>query len=177
MSHSIRRIFALLLTLAVSAAPCLLASPVETSHIHGRVFAPDFRTPVPNLAVEAYTKVSAEPVAKAVSDEKGRFELPGLRHGEYMLVLRDASGTALAAAPVATEAGRPAELTLALPAVRPGEQPVAPAATGGGSWLSTPIGATVALVLTATLVAVAADELTDDDPEREDLDPPSPDAP
>jgi hypothetical protein len=56
-------------------------------------------------------------------------------------------------------------VTLALPDLRPGESATAPAAAekaGIFAWLSTPLGATVAIVAAAAVLAAGAHQLTKD---------------
>ena len=160
----------MLLTIVIGISPlAVFAAPTAASSIRGVVYQPDFRTPVADLAIQVFAEGTAEPLVKTSTDAKGRFRLADLPEGNYMLLLRDETGEPVAKAPITARAGQSSDVTLALPGA--GENATAPASAG--TFLSGPLGATLALVGTAVIVAVVGDELTDDNPEREDLEPPS----
>lgn len=184
MSEHRRNTLALVTALALATAPTLVnAAPVAaTSRLGGRIFAADRRTPAAGLTVQAVPEGAKEPRSETTTDRTGRFQLHGVPAGEYLLVMLDASGTPIAAAPV-TAAGPGTDVVLALPA----PNSLAPAVEeeeedegtseeqgedGGRSgfavWVSTPTGATITLVSAATLLAIGAKQLTDDDDDRKD---------
>lgn len=176
MTTKSRRTLAVLLTLALSMGSLVVfAAPTESSTIRGRVFTPDFEAPVADVSVQLFQKGAEQPLAQAATDTKGRFRLADLPAGAYLLIMFDASGAPLASAAVTAQAGQSSEIALALPGA--GETSLAPAKAAFLGWLSGPVGATVALVGVATVVAFVADDVTADNPEREDLPPISPDAP
>lgn len=168
MSTWIRPRLSLLLAAALMFAPlAAVASPADAERtLDGRVFEADLETPMAGVSVQVTDQAKRELLAKAVTDDEGRFHLEGLEARAYTLVLLDADSQPLAAAEV--DVARHSEVALAVPEARPGEGQAAPGqsgATGGGiaAWLASPVGATVALVAGATVVAVAAESATDDD--------------
>ena len=175
MTRWIRPQLSVLLVAALVVAPLTAtAAPRETGEtLAGRVFASDLETPLAGVSVQLAPEGEKRLVAETMTDDAGRFTLDGLEKRLYTVVLLDQQARPLAAARV--DLAEHQEIALALPEARPGEGAAAPAQSGGGggilAWLSTPVGATVALVAGATVVAVAADSLTDDNPEREDLPP------
>jgi hypothetical protein len=174
MTRWIRPQLSVLLVAALVVAPlAATAAPREAGEtLAGRVFASDLETPLAGVSVQLAPKGEERLVAQTVTDDAGRFALDGLDKRLYTIVLLDDRSQPLAAAHV--DLAQHQEIALALPEARPGEGAAAPAQAGGGgilAWLSTPVGATVALVAGATVVAVTADSLTDDNPEREDLPP------
>jgi broad specificity phosphatase PhoE len=174
MTRWTRRQLSALLVVALVVAPATVtAAPKEAGEtLAGRVFASDLETPLAGVSVQLAPKGEQQLAAETVTDEAGRFAVEGLERGLYTVVLLDEQATPLAAAHV--DLAQHQEIALALPEARPGEGAAAPAQQSQGgikAWLSTPVGATVALVAGATVVALAADSLTDDNPEREDLPP------
>ena len=176
-----RSSLALVLASALALAPSLaLAAPAQSSAVSGRIFAADLKTPAAGLSVQAVPDGAKEPLARATTDARGRFQLQGIPAGRYLLVLYDAQGAALAAAPIVAEKAA-MSVTLALPkpgSLAPGQTGEAPkeesegeAATKSGfaAWISSPSGATIALLAGATLVAIGADQLTDDDTDTEEI--------
>ncbi|MDQ7006457.1 MAG: carboxypeptidase-like regulatory domain-containing protein [Acidobacteriota bacterium] len=176
MNIPIRRSLTVLLAGLVALGPLFtLAEPSDATHpLAGRVFASDLRTPMPDVLVQAIPEGAKEAVARATTDRRGRFRFRALPDGDYTLVLFDDHGSPLAAAPISASTAAAGEVALALPALRPGESGTAPAAAGATAvWLATPLGATVTLLASAIIIAVAADDVTGDNPTRRDLPPPS----
>ena len=185
MSVPRQRVLAALLSLvlALGSTP-VFATPALTSTVDGRIFDSDLATPMPRLQVSAYAEGSAEPSATASTDGRGRFRLDGLSGGAYLLLLAEESGKPLAAAEIAMEAGRNQVVTLALPERVPASGALAPGAADDeqeegegegegseakgesrfGKWLKTPLGATIAILLSAVALSYAADEFTDENP-------------
>jgi len=134
--------------------------------------------------VQAVPDGAKEPLARAMTDARGRFQLQGIPAGRYLLVLYDAQGAALAAAPIVAEKAA-MSVTLALPkpgSLAPGQTEEAPEddsdgeKSGFSTWISSPAGATIALLAGATLIAIGADQLTDDDTDTDEI-PASPASP
>lgn len=186
-----RSMLALALACALAVAPSLaLAAPALSSAVSGRIVAADLRTPAAGLSVRAVPDGAKDPLAQATTDARGRFQLQGIPAGRYLLVLHDAQGAPLAAAPIVAEQAA-MTVTLALPApgtLAPGQtegekkddekKDEAEAATKSGfaTWVSSPAGATIVLLASAVVVAVGADQLTDDDTDTNEI-PASPAAP
>jgi hypothetical protein len=182
-----RTLLALALAFAIAVAPSVaLAAPASASAVSGRIFAADLRTPAAGLSVQALPDGAREPVARATTDIQGRFALQGLPAGRYLLVLYDAQGTPLAAAPlVADKAAMTVALALPAPdALAPAqtaegetkkddekkdEEAAATTKSGFSAWVSSPTGATVVLLASAVVVAVAADQLTNDDTDTNEI--------
>jgi hypothetical protein len=164
-----------MLAAALVVAPLTVVAAPQAAErsLDGRVFAADLKTPLAGVSVQVTDQQERQLLAQTVTDDEGRFRVDGLDARTYTIVLVDEQSTPLAAAEV--DVARHEQVSLAVPEVRPGEAGTAPAqASGGGgllAWLSTPVGATVAMVAGAAVVAVSADSLTDDNPEREDLPP------
>lgn len=179
MTISLRRTMVVVLAglVALGQLSVFAAPSTDITAVKGRVFAPDLRTPVPGLQVQAIPRGAKEAVARVMTDQRGRFTLSDLPVGEYTLVLFDEQGSPLAAAPISAQAGHGNDIALALPAVTPGESAAAPAAGRAAAWLSTPAGATVGLLTAAIVIAVAADDVSGSNPSRKDLPPPSQDEP
>ncbi len=169
------------LAFALALAPSFaLAAPALSSAVSGRIFAADLKTPAAGLSVQAVPDGAKEPVARATTDLRGRFQLQEIPAGRYLLVLYDPQGAPLAAAPLVAEKAA-MSITLALPkpgSLAPGETQEAPpgesnveAATKSGfsTWVSSPVGATVVLLASATIVAVGADQLTNDDTDTKEM--------
>ncbi len=175
MNIPIRRSLTVLLAGLLALGPFFaLAEPAPAHPLEGRVFAADLHTPLPDILVQAVPEGAKQAVARATTDRRGRFSFQTLPEGDYTLVIFDQQGAPLAAAPISTSAAASGEVALALPPLRPGEDATAPAAAGATAvWISTPLGATVTLLATAVVVAVAADDVTGDNPTRRDLPPPS----
>ncbi|GAB4371070.1 MAG: hypothetical protein Kow0062_06320 [Acidobacteriota bacterium] len=152
-------------------APTLAAPTPAPAVLEGRVLSPDLSEPMPDLAVSAIPEGAKEPVARAATDEKGRFAFEGLAAGRYILLLESAPGTPVAAAPVEALAGKRQRITLALPAVAPAQ---AGGKGGFGAWVSTPVGATITAVVSAIIVGVLVDSALGDDEEQQDLSPVAP---
>jgi hypothetical protein len=188
-----RSLLALALAFALALAPSLaLAAPALSSAVSGRIFASDLKTPAAGLSVQAVPDGAKEPLARATTDARGRFRLLGIPAGRYLLVLYDAQGAALAAAPIVAEKAA-LSVTLALPppgSLAPGQtegekkdekkddaEATVETKSGFSAWVSTPTGATIVLLASATLVAIGADQLTNDDTETEELSSPSPTLP
>ncbi len=179
-----RSMLALALACALAVAPSLaLAAPALSSAVSGRIVAADLRTPAVGLSVRAVPDGAKEPLAQATTDARGRFQLQGIPAGRYLLVLYDAQGAPLAAAPIVAEKAT-MTVTLALPApgtLAPGQtegeqkddekKDEAAVATKSGfsAWVSSPTGATIVLLASAVLVAVGADQLTDDDTDTDEI--------
>lgn len=176
-----RNLLALALAFALALAPSFaLAAPALSSAVSGRIFAADLKTPAAGLSVQAVPDGAQEPVARATTDARGRFQLQGIPAGSYLLVLFDAQGTPLAAAPIVAEKAA-MSITLALPKpdpLAPGQTdeakkdpPAAEPATKSGfaAWVSSPVGATVVLLGSAIVVAVGADQLTNDDTDTTEI--------
>ncbi len=160
--------FAASVAIVLGQVPLVVAAPTSLSKVTGRVFATDLVTPAASLTVQAIPDGAKEPAGTTQTDAKGRFRLSDLPAGRYLLLLSDASGSPVAATPVVTRAGERQDLTLALPDRKPGETATAPgAALKGGlwAWLSSPVGATVALVGGAVVLAAGAKSATDSDDE------------
>lgn len=180
-----RSSLALVLASALALAPSLaLAAPVQSSAVSGRIFAADLRTPVAGLSVQAVPNGAKEPLARATTDARGRFQLQGIPAGRYLLVLYDAQGAALAAAPIVAEKAA-MSVTLALPeagSLAPGQTGAAPGdetpaeKDGFSAWISSPTGATIALLAGAILIAIGTDQLTNDDTDTKEI-PASPASP
>jgi hypothetical protein len=168
-----------MLAAALVVAPLTVVAAPQTADrsLDGRVFSADLRTPLAGVFVQVTDQDERELLVETVTDDAGRFRVDGLDARTYTIVLLDEQSTPLAAAEV--DVARHEQVSLAVPEARPGEAGTAPAQAGGGgggggrilAWLSTPVGATVAMVAGAAVVAVTADSLTDDNPEREDLPP------
>lgn len=150
---------ALAVSLILGQAP-LLAAPA--ARIEGRVFGADLKTPVANYGVQAYERGSKTPAATTTTGKDGRFRLDSVPAGNYVLVLADGQGHAIAAAEVAAKDGVRSSVTLALPDKKPGEGRLAPAQSGGG-FFGTTGGAILTIVGSAVVLALAADSLVDDD--------------
>ena len=171
-----RNLLAVTLAFALALAPSfVLAAPALSSAVSGRVFAADLKTPAAGLSVQAVPDGAKEPVARATTDLRGRFQLQEIPAGHYLLVLYDAQGAPLAAAPLVAEKAAML-ITLALPepgSLAPGqtdEPPTEPTPRSGFStWVSSPVGATVVLLASATVVAVGADQLTNDDTDTTEI--------
>lgn len=172
------------LAFALALAPSLaLSAPAPSSAVSGRVFTADLKTPAVGLSVQAVPDGAKDPLVRATTDARGRFQLQGIPAGRYLLVLSDAQGTPLAAAPLTAD--KPAmSVTLALPkagSLAPGQSETPAEETevesGFGTWISSPTGATVTLLAATILVAVGVDQLTDDDTDTEEISPPSPTLP
>jgi hypothetical protein len=175
-----RNLLATALAFALALAPSFaLAAPELSSAVSGRVFAADLKTPAAGLSVQAVPDGAKEPLARATTDLRGRFQLQEIPAGRYLLVLFDAQGVPLAAAPIVAEKAA-TTITLALPepdSLAPGQAEEAPkdetnveagAKSGFSTWVSSPVGATVVLLASATIVAVGADQLTNDDTDTEE---------
>jgi len=165
----------LCLALAAGTLPPVLAAPAASrdAHLAGAVFGADLRTPAKGLEVRALPSGEKTPVATAVTDRRGRFDLGDLPAGEYLLVLvRPEEEIPVAAARVTARTGDATPVVLALPgADAPAEAPAA--SSGFAAWIATPIGATVTLVAAAVVIAVGADSLSDNTETREDEPPAS----
>ncbi len=155
--------------LAVLAAP----APARDAHLAGSVFGADLRSPAAGLEVRALPAGGKTPVATAVTDRRGRFDLGDLPAGEYLLVLvRPEEKAPVAAARVTAHRGDATPVVLALPGAKAPEG--APAASSGiAAWIATPLGATVTLVAAAVVIAVAADSVSDNSETRTDEPPAS----
>jgi hypothetical protein len=176
-----RNLLAVALAFALALAPSLaLAAPEHSSAVSGRVFAADLKTPAAGLSVQAVPDGAKEPLARATTDPRGRFQLQEIPAGHYLLVLYDAQGAPLAAAPIVAEKAA-MSITLALPepgSLAPGQteepkkdEPATEAApkSGFSTWVSSPVGATVVLLASATIIAVGADQLTNDDTDTTEI--------
>jgi hypothetical protein len=167
-----------------------LAAPDLTTTVRGRVFDSDLTTPLRGMTVQAFPEGSAEADARVVTDDSGRFVLNGLGDGAYLLLLSDETGTPVAAAEIATRAGLEQVVALALPddvdpkgaegssKDVPGEDKGKDAAkdkakgSEGGrfqKWLSTPLGATIGIVVSAVALSTFADSITDDNPRVDEI--------
>lgn len=172
MKYRIRPRISLLLAIALAFAPiaAVAAPQPDSASLSGRVFAADFKTPLAGIDVQLVPQGEKRLAAETFTDESGRFAVDGLPVGVYTVVLIDENFSPLAAAEIDLSVHE--EVSLAVPEARPGEAAAAPAQAGGGggflAWLSTPLGATVALVAGATVVAIGADSLTDDEPDQQD---------
>ena len=177
-----RSMLALALAFALAVAPSLaLAAPALSSAVSGRIFAADLKTPAAGLSVQAVPEGAKEPLARATTDARGRFQLQGIPAGRYLLVLYSGQGEPLAAAPIVAE--QPAmSVTLALPppgSLAPGQTEETPKKedssteaapkSGFSTWVSSPTGATIVLLASAILVAVGADQLTNDDTDTKEI--------
>jgi hypothetical protein len=189
-----RSLLAPALAIALAVAPSLaLAAPALSSAVSGRILAADLKTPAAGLSVQAVPDGAKEPLARATTDARGRFQLEGLPAGRYLLVLYDAQGAPLAAAPIVAEQAT-MSVTLALPkpgTLAPGQaegekkddekkddkEAAAATKSGFSAWVSSPTGATIVLLASAILVAVGADQLTNDDTDTKEISPPSPTLP
>jgi hypothetical protein len=164
------RTLCVLVTLSLALAPSfVLAERGATADLEGRLFESDFSTPAAGLDVSLIPEDGEKPLATTQTDEKGGFSLSA-PEGAYVLLFATEDGTPRAARRVVAEPGVRRQLTLAIP-------PVAPAQTeegeGGGSWISTPTGATITMVVAAVALAIAVDEIVDDDESEPDLSPES----
>jgi hypothetical protein len=153
-----RSLLAPALALALAVAPSLaLAAPALSSAVSGRILAADLKTPAAGLSVQAVPDGAKEPLARATTDARGRFQLEGLPAGRYLLVLYDAQGAPLAAAPIVAEQAT-MSVTLALPkpgTLAPGQaegekkddekkddkEAAAATKSGFSAWVSSPTGA------------------------------------
>ncbi|MFN7965811.1 MAG: carboxypeptidase regulatory-like domain-containing protein [Acidobacteriota bacterium] len=155
----------LMLTISITSplSPALASS--ATAAIDGRVFDAALTHPLAGIIVSATSQGAKEPLASVVTDTKGRFRFKGLPGGDYMLLLIDRGGVPLAAAAIKAPAGAERSVLLGLPAaLSKGKQSTDTAASAGGkkalaAWFSSPVGATIVLVASAVVIAVAADEL------------------
>ena len=157
---------------AGTALPALAASaPTGEAHLAGSVFGPDLRTPATGLEVRVLPAGEKRPIARTVTDRRGRFDAGRLPAGEYLLVLlRDGEPQPVAAARVTARAGEDRPVVLALPGAEAAE--AAPASSSGlAAWIATPLGATVALVAAAVVIGVAADSMADDTARQPDASP------
>ncbi|UCF67154.1 MAG: hypothetical protein JSV80_15465 [Acidobacteriota bacterium] len=173
-----RRYLALIAALGLACGPWLaVAAPMPSpALLSGRVFTADLSEPAAGLRVQAIPEGADAPFAKTATDEAGKFEFTEIPGGEYILLLTSREGEALAATRIAAPPGCQRHVTLALPQLEPGSSPVAPAQSGGGgfaAWISTPLGATISLVVAAVVVSLIGDELTDDDEVFENRPPPA----
>jgi hypothetical protein len=182
-----RTLLALALAFAVAVAPSVaLAAPASASAVSGRIFAADLKTPAAGLSVQALPDGAKEPVARTTTDLQGRFAMQGLPAGRYLLVLYDAQGSPLAAAPLVADKAA-MTVTLALPAAdvlapgqtaegekkeegeKKGDEAAATTRSGFSAWVSSPTGATIVLLASAVVIAVAADQLTNDDTDTDEI--------
>jgi hypothetical protein len=167
----------LVTALVLGPIPASLSAPALT-RISGRVFDHDLVTPAADLTVQAIPENAKAPLASGQTDHRGRFRLQGLPADNYILLLSDAAGAPVAAARVETRTASSRIVTLALPETPP--EGAAPPAGGSASkpsekkgtvekkhrgilaWISTPVGATVALVAGAVVLAAIANQATKD---------------
>lgn len=173
MTARVRQAVALLLMTISASIPLapVWASPA-TAGIDGSVFDWTFTQPLAGLTVSIVPDGSKQPVARSVTDPKGRFHINGLAGGAYMLLLTDDGGAPLAAAAIEAPAGVRRTVSLALPGPSGKKKSggEATASAGGkktlAAWITSPAGSTLVLVASAVVLAVAADKVLTENDER-----------
>lgn len=162
----------LALCLVLGQVPCSWANAAPT-RISGRVFASNLVSPAANLTVQAVREGEKVVLTQAITDKNGRFTMSGMEAGPLVLVFLDRQGQPLAATKVTAKTGENSEVTLALP--DPSKQAPAAAGTHGiWAWLSTPAGATAAVVASAVVLGVAANQVTKTNSEQPPVSPSRP---
>lgn len=149
----------------------VLAAPTHDTSLRGRVFDSDLATPMAGLDVQAFAEGKAVPAARATTDDRGAFLLDGLAEGNYLILLSRSEDEPLAATEVRiTRSSAEQVISLAIPdegdeAAEGGSEAATPKKGGGfKAWLKTPLGATLAIIVSAIALAFVADEVTDDNP-------------
>ncbi len=178
MKTMARPALALWLTLCLGFAP-VLAAPAAAAQVSGRIFQADLSRPASGLSVTATPEGAKEPVASTVTNDDGRFRFASLPAGDYLIIFQNEGGQALAASKVSAVAGEKQSVTLALPAIAPGETATPEGEEnkkrrGLWAWISTPAGAVLTAVVAAVVIGVAVDQATDDDEDEPDLSPQQP---
>lgn len=176
MAQYARPILAIVLTLALSAGQLVFALPSETTTLEGRVFLSDLKTPAGALDLQVIPEGSEKAAVVGATDERGHFELSEVPRGDVLLVLLDEVGKPVGATRIDTKVGPSQPLTLAL-APAQAEDDGDESRGGFWKWVSTPAGATIALLVVGAGTAVLVDELLDDDETVEDREPVSPSEP
>ena len=171
MAHYARPILALVLTLALSVGPLAFALPGETTSLEGRVFLSDLKTPAGTLDVQVIPAGSEKAAVVGETDSKGHFALSEVPRGDMLLVLLDEAGKPVGASRINTKVGPTQPLTLALAPANTEEEDDDDERGGFWKWVSTPAGATIALLVVGAGTAVLVDDLLDDEETVEDLDP------
>ncbi len=85
---------------------------VKPGELKGQVLYPDGKTPAAKVPVRVWSVKEKKFVHETGTDEKGRYSLPALKEGRYLLIFGDRVSVELRVLPLATMAGRPLDVII-----------------------------------------------------------------